>query len=97
MTFPLGKRFHSRCEAIISNKYRHMSLPQVSEADVAWWKARVHGNERTVRAVTGFSSEICAEVYAKYGIALEWPRERLFSVLAVLKYGIELTPMIGAG
>ena len=39
-------------------------LPQVSEEEVKWWRERVHGSERTVRAVTGFSSEICAEMFA---------------------------------
>ena len=57
----------------------------VTPEDVAWWKQKANGSERVVRALTGFSSEICAEIFQKYGVPLNFTKERMFVILQVLK------------
>lgn len=64
-TFQYEHVFRSRC-ATVTVPHRGIPHPssKVSEEDVMWWREAICGNERAVRAINGFSSEICAEIYA---------------------------------
>ena len=60
--------------------------PHVEPSNVAWWKEQCGGQDREVVSQTGFSAEICEQLWLKYGDRVPLKeRQNLLAVLVSLK------------